>query len=107
MSEHFEPPRSAPRVDIKLPARLRSEDAIVDVETVNLSVDGLLVRGDNLDADTDYDIEIDLHDMGWQRLSAEVVRASDDGDHLAARFADAASSGSREAIQAFLNRYLG
>lgn len=106
MSE-FDPPRSAPRVEVRLPARLRTDDAVLDVETVNISIDGLLVRGDNLGAEDTVDVEIDLHDMGWQRLPARVVRTSDDGGHLAARFADAASSGGREAIQAFLQRYLG
>lgn len=107
MSEPFEPPRASPRVDIRLPARLHTDHSVVDVETVNLSVDGLLVRGDNLDAATPHDIEIDLHDMGWQRIPARVVRTSDGGEHLAAMFADAASSGKREAIQAFLKRYVG
>ncbi len=105
--QQFEPPRAAPRVDIRLPARLHTDHSVVDVETVNLSTDGLLIRGDNLHADSAQHIEIDLHDMGWQRLPAQVVRTSQDGDHLAAKFADAASSGSRDAIQAFLKRYLG
>jgi hypothetical protein len=104
--QQFEPPRAAPRVDIRLPARLHTDHSVVDVETVNLSTDGLLVRGDNLDADAVH-IEIDLHDMGWQRLPTQVVRTSHDGEQLAAKFADAASSGSRDAIQAFLKRYLG
>lgn len=106
MSE-FDPPRAAPRVDIRLPARLHTDHSVVDVETVNLSVDGLLIRGGRLGADQPCDVEIDLHDMGWQRLPAQVVRTTSDGDQLAARFADAASSGKREAIQAFLQRYLG
>lgn len=108
MSEpEYDTPRSSPRVEINLPARLHSEDQVVDVETVNMSADGLLVKGDNLDEEAEYEIEINLPDVGWQRLEAEVVRSYQDGGQLAARFAGAATSGRREVIRAFLDRYLG
>lgn len=104
--EKFDPPRAAPRIEVRLPARLRSGQSVVEVETINMSVDGVLVQGEELAGTDAVDLEIDLPEVGWRRLAAEVVRTSQDGEQLAARFADAASSGDREAIGAFLAQYL-
>jgi hypothetical protein len=52
-------------------------------------------------------IEIELAEMGWHALDAEVVRhdARERGA-LAARFAEAATGGGREAIRAFFETRL-
>ena len=46
-------------------------------------------------------IEIELAEIGWHSLDAEVVRSEDAGGTLAARFAEVATEGGREAIRAF------
>lgn len=106
MSDEFETPRVAPRLSVKLPARLHNGESVVDVETVNMSETGLLVSGEGVAAGDRIDVEIDLPEVGWRRLAAEVVRTDPSATQLAARFADAASSGDREAIGAFLTKYL-
>lgn len=52
-------------------------------------------------------VEIDLAELGWHALRAEVVRVQDDGPttapRLAARFAESATTGGRTAIRRFLD----
>lgn len=101
--------RANPRVDVRLPARVHMGDEVIEAQTIDMSHDAVLIDGDAFPAGTDFHIEIELSDSGWQRLAAEVVRrhpASPDGTRLAATFAEAASSGGREAIAAFLQRHI-
>jgi hypothetical protein len=52
-------------------------------------------------------VEIELAEMGWHALDAEVVRHDDrDSGAMAARFAEAAAGGGREAIKAFFDTRL-
>jgi len=99
--------RASPRFEIRLPARVRVGDRTVEAETVNISRDGVLLGADELPEGARVHVEILLEDHGWQRLEADVVRrspASGDGvAKLAARFAQVASDGSRDAIRAFLD----
>ncbi len=94
--------RAHPRADVALAARVVSGDAVVDARSVNLSEGGVLLAGADFPSAAQVRIEIELAEMGWHALDAEVVRsdARPDGT-LAARFAEAATEGGREAIRAF------
>lgn len=101
--------RAAPRHDVSLPARLRVGDDVIDAQTIDLSHDAVLIGGEDFPSAGEVYIEIELAELGWQRLPADVVRRAegDDNLHLAATFADAAASGGREAIRAFLAQHMG
>lgn len=100
--------RATPRVDVQLPARLHVGDEVVDAETIDISHDAVLIGGEDFPSGSEVHIEIELAELGWQRLAADVVRRGNQGDadHLAATFADAATGGGRAAIQEFLHRYM-
>jgi hypothetical protein len=54
-------------------------------------------------------LEIELAELGWHAIDAEVVRLEADGDGpetMAARFARIATDGGREAIRAFFDARL-
>ena len=102
--------RATERVDIELPARLHVGDDVIDAQTIDISHDAVLIGGDDFPSGSEVYIEIELAELGWQRLAADVVRRQDGGDgnvQLAAIFADAATMGGRDAISAFLKRHLG
>ncbi len=101
--------RAAPRVDVELPARLHVGDDVIDAQTIDMSHDAVLIGGEDFPSASEVYIEIELAEMGWQRLAADVVRTHQDGGgvQLAAIFADAATTGGRDAISAFLRRHLG
>ncbi len=100
--------RAAPRLDVQLPVRLHAGDRIIDAETIDISSDAVLIGGEDFPSAQEVHIEIELAELGWQRLAADVVRRGNQGDtaHLAATFADAATSGGRSAINEFLHRHL-
>lgn len=101
--------RATPRVDVQLPARLHVGDDVMDAQTIDISRDAVMIGGDDFPSASEVHIEIELAELGWQRLAADVVRRNDTGDgwvHLAATFADAATAGGRDAINAFLKRHL-
>ncbi len=82
---------------------------MIDAHTIDISRDAVLIGGEDFPSATEIHIEIELAELGWQRLAAEVVRRADDregGVHLAATFADVATAGGRDAISAFLKRHL-
>lgn len=101
--------RAEPRVDVQLPARLHVGDDVIDAMTIDISRDAVLIGGDDFPSAGEVFIEIELAELGWQRLAADVVRSQTDGNdgmRMAATFADAATSGGRDAISAFLRRHL-
>jgi hypothetical protein len=101
--------RAHPREDVELPARVVSGDAVVPAHSVNLSEGGILLAGADFPSASQVRIEIELAEMGWHALDAEVVRRRSSGEDsaLAARFAEAATEGGREAIRAFFAARLG
>lgn len=94
------------RLDVELPVRVRGagEDAGVDAQSVNISEGGVLLAGSDFPSGSIVRLDIELAEMGWHAVDAEVVRrdASADGaEALAANFATAATEGGRDAIRAF------
>lgn len=94
--------RAHPRTDVELPARVVAGGDVVGAHSVNLSEGGVLLAGADFPSAGQVRIEIELAEMGWHSLDAEVVRLDDrPGGTLAARFAEAATEGGRDAIRAF------
>ena len=102
--------RQHPRIEARLPARITADGRTVDVGTLNLSEGGILLQGADLPSAARVRVEIELAELGWQALDAEVVRREQGrdgaGEELAARFARAATEGGREAIRAFFDARL-
>lgn len=103
--------RKHPREDVDLPVRLVADDEVVDAHSVNLSEGGVLIAGADFPSASQVRVEIELAELGWHALDAEVIRrtgAGEPGDGtLAARFAEAATEGGRDAIRAFFQSRLG
>jgi hypothetical protein len=94
--------RAHRREDVALSARVVADGDVVDAQSVNLSEGGVLLAGADFPSAGQVRIEIELAEMGWHALDAEVVRLDDrPGGTLAARFAEAATEGGRDAIRAF------
>ena len=113
--------RAHQRADVRLPARVRYGDTVVDAEAINLSEGGVLLEAEGMDVDeggvllagADFPsaaqvrIEIELAELGWHALDAQVVRVTTgQSPALAAAFASAATAGGREAIRAFFQAHL-
>lgn len=99
--------RAHPRAEVELPARVVAGEEVVDAQSVNLSESGVLLAGADFPSAAQVRIEIELAEMGWHALDAEVVRHDDrPGGTLAARFAEAATAGGRDAIRAFFQSRL-
>ncbi|MCU0308381.1 MAG: PilZ domain-containing protein [Thermoleophilia bacterium] len=97
--------RAHPRHRVSLPARVVAGEETAEASTLDLSAGGVLLGGDDFPSGTQVRIEIELAEMGWHAIDAEVVRTQageGGGTHLAARFAEIATLGGREAIHAFL-----
>lgn len=92
--------REFQREDVALPARVMAGGETVEAQSVNLSEGGILLAGTDFPSATQVRIEIELAEIGWHSLDADVVR-TDGGSALAARFAEVATEGGREAIRAF------
>jgi riboflavin biosynthesis pyrimidine reductase len=92
--------RAFRREDVELPVRVVADGEAVDAQSVNLSEGGVLLAGADFPSSTQVKIEIELAEIGWHSLDAEVVR-NEGGSALAARFAEVATEGGREAIRAF------
>lgn len=100
--------REHPRLNVDLPARIqRDGEAQVTGRAVDLSEGGIRIAGEHLPTDSEVTVEIELADLGWQRLTAEVVRGEPGEGEMAARFAAAAASGGRQALKDFIERYIG
>lgn len=98
------------REDVRLPARVIADGQAVEARSVNLSEGGVLLAGMDFPSAAQVRVEIELAELGWQALDAEVVRREQGrdgaGEELAARFARAATEGGREAIRAFFDARL-
>lgn len=102
--------RAHPRVYADLAARVVADDGTeTEARSINLSEGGVLLSGGDFpDGDT-VRIEIELAELGWHSLEAEVIRreSPESGeDRLAARFAEIATDGGREAIRAFFDAHI-
>lgn len=95
--------RAHPREEVELPARVSAGGERVPARTLNVSEGGVLLAGADFPSSAQVRIEIELAEMGWRSLDAEVVRREPTaaGTALAARFAEVATEGGREAIRAF------
>jgi hypothetical protein len=99
--------RAHPREPAALAARVIADGAVVEAQSVNLSEGGVLLAGTDFPTARQVRIEIELAEMGWHALDAEVVRRdARDTSALAARFAEAATGGGRDAIRAFFETRL-
>ena len=99
--------RAHRRSDVHLPARVRIGDTVVEAEAVNLSEGGVLLAGADFPSAAQVKIEIELAELGWHALDAQVVRVTaGESPALAAAFASAATAGGREAIRAFFQAHL-
>jgi len=111
MSDNDQGPerRAFPRFAASMRARVSDQDGVTaDAEVINISEGGVLINGEQLPRDGRVRIEIELDELGWQVIDAEVVRAAPSADgpgQLAARFAGVAASGERGAIRAFLQEH--
>lgn len=92
--------RAFRRESVALSARVLADGETVDAQSVNLSEGGILLAGTDFPSASQVRIEIELAEIGWHSLDAEVVRM-DEGSALAARFAEVATEGGRDAIRAF------
>jgi hypothetical protein len=99
--------RAHTRAATELPARVIADGAVVEAQSVNLSEGGVLLAGTDFPTARQVRIEIELAEIGWHALDAEVVRHDERAPSaLAARFAEAATGGGREAIKAFFETRL-
>ena len=99
--------RAHPRAAAELPVRVIADGAVTEAQSVNLSEGGVLLAGNDFPSSRQVKIEIELAEMGWHALDAEVLRHdSRPSGALAARFAEAATGGGREAIKAFFETRL-
>jgi hypothetical protein len=120
MTDHDER-RAHQRTDVRLAAKVRFGGTVVDAQAINLSEGGVLLEADEIDvseggvllAGADFPsaaqvrIEIDLAELGWHALDAQVVRVTAGASpSLAAAFASAATEGGREAIRSFFLAHL-
>lgn len=92
--------REFQREEVELSARVLAGGEVVEAQSINLSEGGILLAGTDFPSATQVRIEIELAEIGWHSLDAEVVRA-ESGGALAARFAEVATEGGRDAIRAF------
>jgi hypothetical protein len=99
--------RAHARTPAELSARVIADGEVVEAQSVNLSEGGVLLAGTDFPTARQVRVEIELAEIGWHALDAEVVRhdAREPGA-LAARFAEAAAGGGREAIKAFFETRL-
>lgn len=108
MDSSSEDRREHPRLNVDLPARIRKDgDELVTGRAVDLSEGGIRIAGAEFPTDSQVTVEIELEELGWQRLTAEVVRGEPGEGEMAARFAAAATSGGRQALKDFIDRYIG
>jgi PilZ domain len=102
--------RADQRMSAQLRARVIDHDRVVDAQTVDISAGGALLSGPDFPSGSHVRIEIELAELGWHAVDAEVIRreesASGGEGHMAARFAQIATDGGRDAIRAFFDARL-
>jgi hypothetical protein len=102
--------REHPRLEARLEARVTAGGKTVSAESLNISEGGILLAGADFPDAARVRLEIELAELGWHAIDAEVIRRGDDAsgaETLAARFARVATEGGRQAIQAFFEARLG
>lgn len=102
--------RRHPRMRLDVPVRVAGDGAGVRADIIDLSEGGFLVTGSDLPTGSRVRLEIELAELGWHVLDAEVVRREEAGmgeERIAARFARVATEGGRDAIRAFFEARLG
>lgn len=102
--------RQHPRMQVQLPVRIVGAQGAVHADVVDISEGGALMAGNDLPSGARVQLEIELAELGWHVLDAEVVRREESGlgeDRVAARFARIATEGGRDAIRAFFEARLG
>ena len=99
--------RAHRREPIELKARVVGDGEVVDAQSVNLSEGGILLAGMDFPSASQVRIEIELAELGWHALDAEVIRRDEGSGALAARFGEVATEGGRAAIRAFFAERLG
>lgn len=102
--------REHPRLETRLDVRVTADGQTVEAESLNISEGGILLAGADFPSAARVRLEIELAELGWHAIDAEVIRRGDDAsgaETLAARFARIATEGGREAIQAFFEARLG
>lgn len=100
--------RAHPRLSVDLPARVRgSDEPSVEARAVDLSEGGIRIEGADFPPQAQVTVEIELAELGWQEIPAEVVRAEPGEGEMAARFAAAATAGGRKALRDFIERHIG
>ena len=95
--------RAHPRTQVRVQARVRTEEGVLDAETVDLSEGGTLLRAGDLPTASEVWIDLELADIGWSTFRGEIVRRETDNgvSRFATRFAEEALEG-REALRRFL-----
>ncbi|MDX6554480.1 MAG: PilZ domain [Miltoncostaeaceae bacterium] len=102
--------REHTRVEERLETRVIADGKIVQAESLNISEGGILLAGADFPDAGRVRLEIELAELGWHAVDAEVIRRGEDAsgaETLAARFARVATEGGRQAIQAFFEARLG
>ncbi|MFN8110599.1 MAG: PilZ domain-containing protein [Thermoleophilia bacterium] len=111
LDNHDPERRVHPRMQVSLPARIAVDGVRMDADIVDISEGGALLAGHDLPSGSRVRLEIELAELGWHVLDAEVVRreeaGSPDGERLATRFARVATEGGRDAIRAFFETRMG
>jgi hypothetical protein len=110
MSQDTGDRRRHPRMRVALPARVVAGGRVAGADVIDISEGGILVSGPDLPDGDRVQVEIELAELGWHALDAEVVRRDEAGrgdDRVAARFARVATEGGREAIRAFFEARMG
>jgi hypothetical protein len=101
--------RVYPRLETRLEARVTADGKTVEAESLNISEGGILLAGADFPSAARVRLEIELAELGWHAVDAEVVRRGADAagtETLAASFARIATEGGRDAIQAFFQARL-
>ena len=110
MTQDGDDRRLHPRMQVALQARLVADGRTVAADVVDISEGGVLMAGSDLPDGDRVQVEIELAELGWHTMDAEVVRrdeAAQGDDRVAARFARVATEGGRDAIRAFFETRMG
>jgi len=102
--------RRHPRMQVRLPVRVQRLGETIEADIVDISEGGALIAAEDLPSGARVKLEIELAELGWHTLDAEVVRCDETElgqERVAARFARVATEGGRDAIRAFFEARIG